>query len=131
MFPVSHVPFNHHSQYVFWSCHTREVVPPKRPNLILPSHIPNVKLDILIGDGLDIEADSRDGSDVGVELQLVEDCSSRLLAWLRQAPDCRSSSDENLLVFPAASKPSMSRRISLDPKILPMIFETWPPILWY
>ena len=32
------------------------------------------------------------------------------------------------LVFPAASKPSMSRRISLDPKILPMIFETEPPI---
>ena len=33
------------------------------------------------------------------------------------------------LVFPAASKPSMSRRISLDPKILPMIFETEPPIV--
>lgn len=33
------------------------------------------------------------------------------------------------LVFPAASKPSMSRRISRDPKILPMIFETEPPIV--
>ena len=37
-------------------------------------------------------------------------------------------SEVNILVFPAASKPSMSRRISLDPKILPMIFETEPPI---
>lgn len=37
-------------------------------------------------------------------------------------------SEGNILVFPAASKPSMSRRISLDPKILPMIFETEPPI---
>ena len=33
-----------------------------------------------------------------------------------------------ILVFPAASNPSMSRRISLDPKILPMIFETCPPM---
>ena len=48
-------------------------MPPKRPNLILPSHIPNIKFDVLIGDGLDVEADSRNGSDVGVELQLVED----------------------------------------------------------
>ena len=35
---------------------------------------------------------------------------------------------EDSLVFPAASKPSMSRRISLDPKILLMIFETEPPM---
>ena len=34
-----------------------------------------------------------------------------------------------LLVLPAASSPSMSRRISLEPKSLPMIFETEPPIL--
>ena len=33
------------------------------------------------------------------------------------------------LVFPAASSPSMSRRISLDPKILPMSLETDPPIV--
>ena len=33
-----------------------------------------------------------------------------------------------LLVFPAASSPSMRRRISLEPKILPIIFETWPPM---
>lgn len=32
------------------------------------------------------------------------------------------------LVFPAASSPSMSRRISLDPKILPIIFDICPPI---
>lgn len=54
--------------------HTREVMSPKRSNLILPSHIPDIELDILIRDGLDVEANSRNGSDVGVELQLVEDC---------------------------------------------------------
>lgn len=48
-------------------------MPPQRPNLILPSHVPNVELDILIRDRLDVEADSRDGGDVGVELELVED----------------------------------------------------------
>lgn len=48
-------------------------MPPKRANLILPSHIPNVELDILIRDRLDVEADSRDSSDVGVELELVKD----------------------------------------------------------
>lgn len=32
------------------------------------------------------------------------------------------------LVFPAASRPSMRRRISLDPKILPIILEIWPPM---
>ena len=36
---------------------------------------------------------------------------------------------EDLLVFPAASKPSMSRRISLDPKILLIILETEPPMV--
>lgn len=30
----------------------------------------------------------------------------------------------NVLVLPAASRPSMSRRISRDPKILPIILET-------
>ena len=35
----------------------------------------------------------------------------------------------DLLVFPAASRPSMSRRISRDPKILLMILETEPPIV--
>lgn len=34
-----------------------------------------------------------------------------------------------LLVLPAASNPSISKRISLEPKSLPMIFETEPPIL--
>lgn len=33
-----------------------------------------------------------------------------------------------LLVFPAASRPSINRRISFDPKILPIILEICPPI---
>lgn len=34
-----------------------------------------------------------------------------------------------MVVLPAASRPSMSRRISFDPKILPIILESWPPIV--
>lgn len=33
------------------------------------------------------------------------------------------------LVFPAASRPSMRILISLDPKILAITLETWPPIV--
>ena len=47
-------------------------MPPQRSNLILSSHIPNVEFDILIRDGLDVEANCRDGGDVGVDFQLVE-----------------------------------------------------------
>ena len=68
---------------MYQSCvHTREVMPPKRPNLILPSHIPNVELDILIRDRLDVEANRRNGSDVGVDLQLVEDRYTQLIISL-------------------------------------------------
>ena len=57
-------------------------MPPKRSNLILPSHIPNVELDILIRDRLDVETNSRNGSDVGVDFQLVEDRYTRSLISL-------------------------------------------------
>ena len=49
-------------------------MPPQRSNLILPSHIPNVELYILIRDRLDVEADCRNGGDVGVDFELVENC---------------------------------------------------------
>jgi hypothetical protein len=35
----------------------------------------------------------------------------------------------SVLVLPAASRPSMSRRISRDPKILPIILEIWLPMM--
>jgi hypothetical protein len=46
---------------------------PQWPNLILPAHIPNVKLDVLVCYGLHVEANSRNGGDILVEFQLVED----------------------------------------------------------
>lgn len=46
---------------------------PKRTDLVLATDIPDVKLDILVGDGLDVEADGGNGGDVLAELELVED----------------------------------------------------------
>lgn len=48
-------------------------MPPQRPDLVLAADVPDVKLDVLVGDGLDVEADGGDGSDVLAELELVED----------------------------------------------------------
>lgn len=45
---------------------------PQRTNLVLTTDIPDIELDILVGDALDVESDGRDGGDVLVELQLVE-----------------------------------------------------------
>lgn len=47
---------------------------PQRPDLVLSTNIPDVKLDILVCDGFDVEANGRNGSDVLIELELVEDC---------------------------------------------------------
>jgi hypothetical protein len=41
--------------------HTGKVVSPKRPDLVLSADIPDVEARVLIRDGLDVEADSRDG----------------------------------------------------------------------
>jgi hypothetical protein len=51
-----------------------EVVPPQRADLVLPADVPDVEFHVLVGDGLDVEAYGRDGGDVLVELELVEDC---------------------------------------------------------
>lgn len=53
--------------------HTREVVSPQGTDLVLAADVPDVELCVLVGDGLDVEADGGDGGDVLVELELVED----------------------------------------------------------
>lgn len=68
--------------------HTREVVSPKRPNLILSTDIPNIETCVLVRDGLDVEADSRNGVDfacgAGRELEGVKDGFEKvvLASWL-------------------------------------------------
>ena len=45
---------------------------PQRPNLVLPTHIPHIELNILVGHRLNVEADCGDGGDVLVELEFVK-----------------------------------------------------------
>jgi hypothetical protein len=63
---------------VLLSQHTREVVSPQRTDLVLASNIPDVKLGVLVCDGLDVEADGGDGCDVLVELELIENGCARV-----------------------------------------------------
>lgn len=46
---------------------------PQRPNLVLPAHIPHIKLNVFVSDCLDVEAYCWDCGNVLVELQFVED----------------------------------------------------------
>lgn len=50
-----------------------EVVPPQRSDLVLTTDIPHGELNVLVLDGLDVEADGGDGGDNFTKLELVED----------------------------------------------------------
>lgn len=114
--------------------HTGVVVSPQRTNLVLTTYVPDVKFDVLVGHALDVEADGRDSGDILVELQLVQNSCRRAmvstLVYVRAllAPILWLSF---ILVFPAASRPSIRMRISLDPKIFPINLDTEPPILGF
>lgn len=100
-----------------------EVVPPQRPDLVLPADIPDVEFGVLVGHGLDVEADGGDGGYVAFELELVEDGWGGV-----SVVDVVGRGYWRILVLPAASSPSINNRISLDPKILFIIFEMEPPM---
>ena len=111
---------------------------PQRSDLILTTDIPDVELDVLVDDRLDVEAHRRNGGDVVIELQLIHDRYahrpsqmesassddlSRARARARERSESEKRGSERVLVLPAASKPSINSRISLDPKTFPIILE--------
>jgi len=49
-------------------------VAPERADLVLSTHVPHVELDVFVCYCFDVEADGRDGGDVLVKFELVEDC---------------------------------------------------------
>ena len=71
---------------VFMCVLTREVVSPKGPDLVLSADIPDVEARVLVGDGLDVESDGRDGVDfaggAGRELEGVEDGFGTIVSYL-------------------------------------------------
>lgn len=69
-----------------------------------------------------------------VELELVEDGWMPMLAHVAMPllycmPKRSHDMEAGVLVFPAASRPSIKSRISLDPKILFIILDIEAPIL--
>ncbi len=50
------------------------IVPPKWTYLILPAHVPDVKLDVLVRNGLYVESHCRDGGDRLSQFEFVKDC---------------------------------------------------------
>merc|ERR550525_1992423 len=52
----------------------RVVVSPEKSDLVLTTDVPHVEGDVLVLDGLDVEADGGDGVDDLTKLELVEDC---------------------------------------------------------
>ena len=52
---------------------------PQRADLVLPADVPDVELDILVRDRLDVETDGRDRGNVLVEFEFVEDCWRRMV----------------------------------------------------
>ena len=51
---------------------TRKVMSPQRPDLVLSANVPDVELDVLIGNRFDIETNGGNSGDVLVQLKLVE-----------------------------------------------------------
>ena len=102
---------------------------PQGSYLVLSANIPHIEFDIFVRNGLNVEADGRDGGHVLVQLELVENRYDLMSALSFHTQVFRPRAENCLLVFPAASSPNMSNRISLDPNSLPMIFETCPPIV--
>lgn len=49
------------------------VVPPKRTDLVLTTDVPNVELDVLVGDGLHVEADRGNGGNGLSQFEFVQD----------------------------------------------------------
>lgn len=102
-------------------------MPPQWTNLILTTHIPDVELDVLVGNILDVESDGGDGGHILVESQFIQ--NGYLISILHTRTLSLSLQTIDSLVFPAASRPSMRMRISFDPKILLINLDTEPPIV--
>lgn len=100
---------------------------PQRTDLVLTADIPDVEFGVLVCDGLDVETDRGDRCHVLVQLEFVEDgYLARRVSTLRTAEELGRGYS---LVLPAASRPSINRRISLLPKILAIIFDIEPPMV--
>jgi hypothetical protein len=101
-----------------------EVMPPQRSDLVLASDIPHGELDVLVLDGLNVEA------------CIPLSTCARVGTWRGNIPIVGmvvtispSLSLYRIVVFPAASKPTIRMRISFFPHSLSNSFENVRPMI--
>lgn len=70
VYPISVRTVHHEDQ----SLGAGVVVPPKGSDLVLTTDVPNVELDVFVGDGLDVEADGGNCGNRLSQFQFVKDC---------------------------------------------------------
>lgn len=105
-----------------------EVVSPQWPDFILPANIPYGELDVLVLDGLDVEScftpssSARDSWKIQVSTQHLP----MVGIVVTISP---SFSLYRIVVFPAASRPTIRIRISFFPHSLSKSFEKVRPIV--
>jgi hypothetical protein len=99
-----------------------EVMPPQRSDFVLSTHIPNSELDVLVLYSLNIEADGGDGGD-----------NLSKSAYGKQYPPLWGTMSHfnlyKMVVFPAASRPTIRMRISFFPRNRSNNFEIVRPMV--
>jgi hypothetical protein len=101
-----------------------EVMSPQRSDFVLSTHIPNSELDVLVLYSLNIEAD---GGDSGDNLSESGYGKQYPAGW-----DVQSHFNlYRMVVFPAASRPTMRMRISFFPRNRSNNFEIVRPMMMY
>lgn len=102
---------------------------PQRADLVLTSDVPDIEFGVFVRNGFYVEADSGDSRDVLVELELIQNSYTETPSASPRNTHERGYGEGYVLVLPAASSPSIRSLISLDPKILFIIFDIDAPIV--
>lgn len=90
---------------------------PKRSDLVLTTDIPDCEGDVLIFDGLHVETNRRNSRDDLSQLELVHyRVSDNSHVEQRNRQGCVARITLQMVVLPAASKPTIRIRISRLPK---------------
>jgi hypothetical protein len=119
-----------------------EVVPPQGSDLVLPTNVPNSELDVLVLDSLDVESwemirrcryivsrclftDRGNSSAVDIDISLLSDPAKSRDTYTISP----SLSLYRMVVFPAASRPTIKILISFFPHSLSNNFENVRPMI--
>ena len=103
-----------------------EVMPPERTDLVLAADIPHGELDVLVLDSLNVEAYTTNCQRIVPVVALVWSAAVPMVGMVVTISP--SLSLYRIVVFPAASKPTIKIRISFFPHSLSKSFENVRPM---